>query len=183
MKIIFLDRDGVINKDPGGWTKYDYVADWSDFHILPGVFDALKVLKENGYRVIIISNQAGVGKGYFTESDLKTIDGRMVSLVKANGGEIEASYYCTHKDEDNCHCRKPGIGLFEKAKEKYKFDSGNTYFLGDTRRDIEAGSKARLKTALVLTGKAGQGEIGGWLVKPDRIFKDLLEAVEWIVKS
>ncbi len=181
-KVIFLDRDGVINKDPGGWTKYDYVADWRDFQILPGVFEALKLLKANGCKVVIISNQAGVGKGYFTEDGLKAIDQKMRKRIVAHGGDIEASYYCVHTPEADCGCRKPKTGLFERAGKKLNMDFSGAYFIGDTRRDVEAGRRAGLKTILVLTGKASRDEAEAWGEKPDHIFENLLEAVRWLLK-
>ena len=179
-KFIFLDRDGVINKDPGGWTRYDYVTSWSEFHFLPGALEALALLKENGYRAIVISNQAGVGKGHFSETDLKRIDKKMADEVRKKGGEIAESFYCTHKEEENCPCRKPKTGLFDRAMGIYKAGEG-ACFVGDTRRDIIAGHNAGLETMLVLSGKAARKDIEGWEHKPDHIFDDLLEAVNWLV--
>ena len=107
MKAIFIDRDGVINKDPGGWTKYNYVTTWKEFHFLPRALEALKILKENNVKVIVISNQAGVSKSYFSRQALKAINDKMLKEIEKNGGEIENVYYCLHSDEDNCNCRKP----------------------------------------------------------------------------
>ena len=93
MKAIFIDRDGVINKDPGGWTRFGYVTDVADMHYIPGVFKALRLLRENGIKVIVISNQAGVGKGHFTREDLDRINAAMLKKVAAEGGRIDAVYY------------------------------------------------------------------------------------------
>jgi len=179
--VVFVDRDGVINKDPGGWTKYDYITDWSDFHFLPGAVEALKKLKEHGYKVIVISNQAGVGKGYFKEEKLTEIDRMMVDELRASGADIEASYYCIHREEDGCACRKPKTGLFDKAREKYRINMKGAYFIGDTKRDMIAGANAGLRTVLVLTGHAAREDVDGWDVRPEYIGKDLKGAVDWIL--
>jgi D-glycero-D-manno-heptose 1,7-bisphosphate phosphatase len=181
LKPIFIDRDGVINKDPGGWTEHSYVTDPKDFHFLPGSLEALRKLKENHYRVIIISNQAGVNKGYFTVDRLNAIDKEMLREVKKAGGEITESFYCIHKKEDNCNCRKPKTGLLEKAAKKYGIDTGDTYFIGDSEADVIAGKKMGSKTIFVLSGKTSEEEIKGFSEKPDYVFKDLLEAVNWLL--
>jgi histidinol-phosphate phosphatase family protein len=180
-KAIFVDRDGVINKDPGGWTRYDYVTKWDEFHFLPGVFEALRRLKEHGYKVIVISNQAGVGKGYFREEELREIDRRMVDEVRRRGADIEASYYCVHAEADGCACRKPKTGLFDRAMEAYAIDLKKACFIGDTRRDIIAGHNAGLETALVLTGKTSPKDVDAWDVRPDYMGRDLRDAVEWVL--
>ena len=107
MKAVFLDRDGVINQYPGD-TKY--VSSWADFHFIPGGKLALKRLKVVGYKIFIISNQAGVAKGIYSEGRLNEITGNMLSELSSAGIEIAGVYYCTHRDEDNCSCRKPKTG-------------------------------------------------------------------------
>lgn len=183
MKAIFIDRDGVLNDDPGGWTRYNYVTDWEEFRFLPGAFEALRILKENDTKVVIISNQAGVSKGYFSKEKLDEINAKMSEEIEKKGGAIEQSYYCLHRDEDNCDCRKPRVGLFEMAREKYGVDFKGTYFIGDSKADIMAGKAIGCKTILVLSGKASLEEVGGWGDKPDYIFKNLLESVKWLVRG
>jgi histidinol-phosphate phosphatase family protein len=180
-KTVFMDRDGVINKDPGGWTKYNYVTTPVEFKFIPGATEALEKLKNAGYRVIVISNQAGVSKGYFSREQLKAVDGHMLKEVKKAGGRIEESFYCIHRDEDNCNCRKPKAGLLEMAAKKYKVKTKNAYFIGDTEADMKAGKAAGAKTILVLSGKAAPGEEKKWPQKPDHVFKDLFEAVNWLL--
>ncbi len=182
-KVIFLDRDGVINKDPGGWTKYNYVTCPSDFRFLPGALAALRRLKEGGYKVIVISNQAGVNKGYFTKKELKVIDRRMRDGVRKRGGKIEASYYCVHTKEEDCPCRKPKAGLFDKARKAYKIDSAGTYFIGDTPQDVMAGADAGLKTILLLTGKTSKDHIRECNISPGHVCDSLKEAVAWLFKQ
>ena len=183
MRTIFVDRDGVINKDPGGWTEHNYVTEWKDFHFLPGALEALKLLNRNGIRVIVISNQAGVSKGYFTKEELDKVNSKMLDEIGKRGGRIEGVYYCIHKDEDNCLCRKPKTGLFETAVSAFKINPKNTYFIGDTRIDIAAGNNIGCKTILVLSGLATLEEMKKWDVKPDYVFKGILEAIKWLLNK
>ena len=181
MKALFIDRDGVINKDPGGWTKYSYVTEPKDLHFLPGSLDALRLLRDSGIGVIVVSNQAGVSKGYFTEGRLNEINDRMLKEISSHGGNVIAVYYCIHKDEDRCSCRKPGTGLFEMAARKYDIDFNDTYIIGDAKGDIEAGRRLGMKTIFVLSGKTPEGEMKKWKDKPDYVFRDLLGAVTWLL--
>ncbi len=183
MKVVFLDRDGVINEDPGGWTKYEYVTKWNEFRFLPGALEALRTLKEHGYKVFVVSNQAGVGKGYFRKEELEAVDRKMIEEVRRSGGDIEASYYCIHREEEGCACRKPKTGLFDKARGEYDIDAEGAYFVGDTKRDIAAGERAGLKTILVLSGKASAEEVTAWGARPHYIARDLRDAVDRILKA
>jgi len=182
-KAVFMDRDGVINKDPGGWTKYNYVTNWEEFHFIPGAPAALKILNEKGIKVIVISNQAGVNKGYFSKEDLEALNKKMLDVVKKRGGSIGEVYYCVHTEEEMCDCRKPNTANLEKAAKAHGIDLKDTFFIGDTRLDVAAGKKAGCKTILVLSGKATREEAGGWEEKPDHVFGDLLEAVKWITRK
>lgn len=181
MKAIFVDRDGVINKDPGDWTKYNYVTDPKDLQFIPGALEALRLLNLSGIKVIVISNQAGVSKGYFSKKELDEVDSKMIREARKAGGDIERSYYCVHKDEDNCNCRKPKPGLLEMAARQHGIDLKDTYFVGDSLVDAAAGAKAGCKTIFVLSGKTTLAEMKRWNHKPDYVFKDLLEAVKWIL--
>ena len=183
MKFLFMDRDGVINKDPGGWTEHDYVTRWEDFHFLPGAKEALALLKSKGYDIIVISNQGGVSKNYFSKSVLDDITGKMLEEIEAAGGCIKKAYYCIHQDNDGCDCRKPKTGLFKQAEKELGIKAGGAWFIGDGNMDVEAGKAAGLKTALVLSGKSASGDVKEWDTKPDYIFKDLLEAVKFIVTN
>lgn len=182
-KTIFIDRDGVINKDPGGWTEHNYVTEWEDFHFLPGSKEAIKRLSDAGYEIIIMSNQAGISKGFYSEDKLNGINIKMLKELRKKGGMIKKTYYCIHQDSDNCDCRKPKIGLFRRAEKELGIKSEGSYFIGDGRVDVEAGRAARLKTILVLSGKTKLEDVEGWGVKPDYTFKDLPEAVDFILKK
>ncbi len=182
MKVIFLDRDGVINKDPGGWTEHSYVTCWEDFHFLPGSKEAIKDLTDAGYEIVIISNQAGVNKGHFSEDDLKGVTEKMLKEIADSGGRIRSVYYCPHTKDENCACRKPETGLFEKAAEEVDVNFRNTFFIGDGGMDIEAAGRLGLKSILLLSGKSSMKDVGAWKYKPDTIKKDLREAINWILK-
>ncbi len=182
-KYIFIDRDGVINKDPGGWTEHDYITDWNDFYFLPGVLEALRILNEKGIKVIIVSNQGGISKGFFTKDKLDEINTMMVKKIRENGGDVEESFYCPHSSADNCSCRKPLPGMLEMASKKYSIDPKKTYFIGDDKRDIIAGKSIGCKTVLVLSGKSSRQETSKWQDKPDHIFENLLEAVRSLIKG
>jgi histidinol-phosphate phosphatase family protein len=182
-KTIFIDRDGVINKDPGGWTEHSYVTRWEDFHFLPGAKEALKRLFDNGYDIIIISNQGGVSKEYFSQDALDEITGKMLTEIRAAGARIRKTYYCVHQDSDNCDCRKPKTGMFRQAEKDLGIKSKGTYFIGDGKVDVEAGNSIGLKTVLVLSGKTPAEEVDGWEIRPDHIFRDLFEAVKFILNE
>jgi histidinol-phosphate phosphatase family protein len=160
-----------------------YVLKWKEFRFLPGAKRAIKKLTDAGYSIYIISNQAGIAKKYFTLKDLKAITKKMAGELEKSGGKIKAAFYCPHSKEDNCGCRKPKTGLFKKALKKGNIDFRKTYFIGDNIRDVVAGKAIGCKTVLVLSGKVKSRNSKGWEAKPDLIKKDLLEAVESILRK
>ena len=178
-KILFLDRDGVINKER--ITKSGYITKPSEFMFQPGLKEAFKLLKENHFKVIIISNQAGVAKGLYTQKTLDKITQKMIRGISKLGGSIEAVYYCTHDTKADCPCRKPKPGLFYKAAKERNIDFKNTYYIGDTERDAVAGKEAGMKTIAVSYGKTKRSDIKKWKKQPDYIVKDLYTAVKKIV--
>ena len=181
MKVLFIDRDGVINKDPGGWTEHSYVTKWEEFHFLPGAKEALKLLTDNGYDIIVISNQGGVNKKFFSKTALDSVTQKMLQEIEAAGARIRKVYYCVHQDSDNCDCRKPKAGMFRQAERDLGIKAEGAYFIGDGKVDVEAGKIMGLKTALVLSGKTPLEDVNEWELKPDHIFKDLSEAVKFIL--
>ncbi|MFH1877542.1 MAG: HAD family hydrolase [Candidatus Omnitrophota bacterium] len=182
-KYVFIDRDGVVNKDPAGWTEYGYVTRWEDFVFLPGVLDAFKKFAESGYSAVIITNQQCVGKGYLSENELDLIMSRMKNEVEEHGGRIAGIFYCPHLKEEKCACRKPDDGLFRMAAEKLGIsDFSGSFFIGDTSRDVAAGKKARLKTIVVLSGKSSREDVAGFGVKPDYVCEGLLEAADRVLE-
>jgi len=185
MQIIFLDRDGVINKYPG---DFEYVKSWEEFHFLPKVKPALKELSNKGFKIFIISNQAGVSKGIYSQESLNQITQNMLKELARNNINITDVYYCIHRQEDNCSCRKPKTGLIDIAvakikKEGARIDLSKSYLIGDTSRDIETGRAAGLKTILVFSGKEKPENRNKWLSLPDFTAQNLSEAVDLILKN
>ena len=183
-KYLFIDRDGVINKDPGGWTEFGYVTRWEDFHVIPGSLEALRKITDAGYRIIIISNQQVVGKGHLGQEDLDKLTENIKGVLIEAGADVAKIYYCVHKKEDDCECRKPKSGMFHMAQEELGIKSLDGFFyIGDTERDVEAGKSAGLKTILVLSGKSTYDDVEHWDYKPDYICENLDEAVDTILKK
>jgi D-glycero-D-manno-heptose 1,7-bisphosphate phosphatase len=145
---IFLDRDGVLNKK---MPRAQYVCSWKDWSWLPGAKEALTLLKEAGYRVILITNQPGIARGFMTEEDLSAIHQKMIEEVRSAGGEIFAIYHCPHGWDDGCECRKPSPGMLFQAQRDFHLDLTRTYFVGDDIRDKQAGLSAGSKTILLST--------------------------------
>ncbi len=181
MKIVFLDRDGVISD----YTPNDYVKTWEEFHFLSKSIDGLKKLASNGFQFIIISNQAGVNKGLISIENLRDVTEKMEKIFKDKGINILKTYYCPHTDEENCECRKPKTGLFQQANKDFgSIDFSKTFFIGDSPIDIEAGKNIGTKTILVLSGRTkSEEETKEWLYKPDYIAKDLIESAKIIIAN
>lgn len=182
MRVVFLDRDGVINRYPGD-TKY--VTSLSGFRFLPNAKKAITILTKAGFKVFIISNQAGVSKGIYSKASLGEITRYMLKKVNSAGGKIDGVYHCTHQDRHNCLCRKPRAGLIYKALKEKKIDKSalkDSYFVGDTIRDVITAKRAGLKSILVFSGKEKPQNKGSWDVLPDYTAKNLSEAVELILK-
>lgn len=150
-KIVLLDRDGVINKKP---KKGNYIKKWEEFKFLPGVIEAIKLLNNSGYKIFVISNQAGIARGRMSENDLDLIHKNMKKELLKNGTKVHGIYYCPHGWNEGCKCRKPKPGMLFKASEEHLFDLTKAVFIGDDRRDMEAGKKAECKTILVNTKKS-----------------------------
>ncbi len=175
-KVIFIDRDGVINVDLMG-----YVEKPEDFRFEEGAVEALKKLHEAGYKIIVISNQAGVGDGVFTSDACWDVHKHMLALLAKEGVDIFSAHYCLHGKTAGCKCRKPEIGLFKEAEKRIEFDKKKTYFIGDKATDVQAGKTYGIKTAFVRTGHGLEDEklLKGELV-PELRANNLLSAVNLI---
>lgn len=143
---VILDRDGVLNKKP---PKAHYVRAWHEFEWLPGAKEALHLLAEAGYRVIVVSNQAGIARGAMTEADLTHIHERMNAEVAKAGGHIDAVYFCPHDWDGGCECRKPKPGMLFQAQRDFDLDLSRTFFIGDDERDAQAAEAAGCLSVLV----------------------------------
>lgn len=178
-KVVFLDRDGVINRD-----SPDYIKSWSEFEFLPGSLEALKLLTLNGFAAIIITNQSVINRKMVSEKVLDYMHTMMKEVVKSLGGQIKDVFFCPHVPEDRCSCRKPNPGLIFKAKQKYRIDIATSVMVGDSAKDIECARNAGCGHAvLVKTGNGDEAEkiLKEKSINPDLIARDLLEAVGWII--
>lgn len=177
-RVVFVDRDGVINED-----LFDYVKNWKDFRFYGGVLPGLKRLTEADYKIILISNQAGVGDGEFPEKVHWDIHQKMLKTFQKEGIRLHAAYFCLHGKEAGCECRKPKAGLFHQAAQNgLPFDKSRTWFVGDKKTDVEAGKNFGLRTVLVRTGYGlkQETECQGPL-RPDCIVDNFREAVDRIL--
>ena len=168
---IFLDRDGVINKE------VNYLSNPDDFEFIEGSIEALKILMDKKYLLIVISNQAGIARGYFTEEDVEKIHGKMINILKENDVILDDIFYCPHHPDftEECECRKPKPGMIFKARDKYNINLKKSYMVGDTLKDIEAGHNAQCFTVLVLTGYGIEERNKIGTIQPDFVYKTLLE--------
>jgi D-glycero-D-manno-heptose 1,7-bisphosphate phosphatase len=148
MKLIILDRDGVINHDSD-----EYIKSPEEWVPIPGSLEAIARLHRAGYKIVVATNQSGVGRGLFDMDTLARIHAKMLEAVRAKGGEIDAIFFCPHKPEDNCRCRKPQPGLFLEIAERLKVNLNGVYAVGDTERDVIAARLVAARPALVRTGK------------------------------
>ncbi|MDP2927655.1 MAG: HAD-IIIA family hydrolase [Candidatus Omnitrophota bacterium] len=180
MKIVFLDRDGVINKYPGDRL---YVTSLRKFRFLPRAKQAIALLSKAGYKIFVASNQAGVGKGAYAQKTLDSITTKMLEDIEQAGGKITKVYYCTHRKEACCSCRKPKPGLLKKAAREFKVNLKEAYFVGDTIRDVLTAHAVGAKSVLILSGKEKLSNQKNWEAKPDFVFKDLLAAAEFLIKK
>jgi len=147
MKVIFLDRDGVINKEVG------YLHKVEDFEFIDGVFDACSNFQSSGYKIIIVTNQSGIERGYYREDDFQTVTQWMLEQFINHGVQILDVFFCPHGPDSNCDCRKPKPGMFNQAKNKYGIDMENSWMIGDKEADIQAANSAGiLNTVLVKSG-------------------------------
>ena len=173
---VFLDRDGTINQDIG------YIDSPERLFIIDGAASAIKRLNSKGFRVVVITNQSGVGRGYFTKEAADSVNKKLEEVLKREGAHLDGIYYCPHHPDDNCECRKPRIGLLEKAKNDLAIDFKKSYVIGDKGSDIEIAQSIGGKGILVLTG-SGKDEKQKLDHEPSYIATDLKDAVEWIIKD
>ena len=173
-KAVFLDRDGTIAED------VSYCRRIEDFHILSTVPEAIRLLNQNGFKVVVITNQSGIARGYFTEERLTEIHHFMKMEILKSGGVVDAVYYCSHHPDDRCGCRKPGTELFIKAAEDLKIDLESSYMIGDRQMDIDAGKSAGCRTLLVTTGPNLEKGVSSYA---DHTAGSLIEAARWIIED
>ena len=186
-KAVFLDRDGVIIKEP---PYYAHKID--QLELIPKSAEAIRLLNESGFKVIVVSNQAGVARGYYQEKDIQIYNNEMKRQLEEKGARIVAIYYCPHHPEAtiekykiDCECRKPKPGMLIQAEKDLDLNLKLSFLIGDKISDIEAGCRAGCKTILVLTGQGNNEskKISKMNIKPNYISKDLHTAIQIINRN
>lgn len=197
-KVIFLDRDGTMNEE------VHYLHKPEDLKLLPGIGQAVRRFNEAGYQVVVVTNQAGVARGYYTEQDVIELHAYLNRMLKEEGAHVDAFYYCPHHPEHGigpykteCRCRKPGIGMFEQAEQAFKdgINKEESYMIGDKLLDVEAGHRYGVRSVLVGTGYGGkireEQSAKGLLDEDGKCLdgsydfyaEDLVQAAEWILRD
>ena len=175
---VFLDRDGTLNYDPG------YLKSAAELNLLPGVAKALARLKAAGAKLVVVTNQSGVGRGLLTLKDLETIHARLQGLLEQQGAVLDAIYFCPHHPDDGCLCRKPGRAMIDRAVAELQLDLRRSYFVGDHLRDMQLARIVGAKPILVTTGAVDTqalDRLGEEQGLPDKVAGSMDEAAEWIL--
>jgi D-glycero-D-manno-heptose 1,7-bisphosphate phosphatase len=176
MKLVILDRDGVINYDSPHFIKNP--DEWKP---IPGSLEAIALLNQSGYRVALATNQSGIGRGLFDMATLNAIHDKMHRALGQFGGRIDALFYCPHAAEDNCDCRKPKSGMIEEIGSRFGIDLKTVYSVGDSLRDLQASATSGAQCILVLTGKGEKTLLEGNLPEDTWVCADLAEAAQRII--
>ena len=152
--LVILDRDGVINQYDGG-----YICSADDWHPIPGSIEAVARLCNAGHRIAIATNQSGIARGYYPDTELEAMHRKLTQLVAAAGGHVGVIAFCPHHPDELCACRKPRTGLLEQIREQYQLGSlAGSVMVGDSRKDLEAGASAGCRPVLVRTGNGRDTE-------------------------
>lgn len=175
-KLIILDRDGVINYDSDQFIKNP--EEWKP---IPGSLEAIARLCQADYRVVVATNQSGIGRGLFDMQTLNAIHDKMHKACALAGGRIDAVFFCPHTSEMNCHCRKPKSGMIEEIAMRYGMNLNGVPAVGDSLRDLEASAKLGARPYLVLTGKGTKTQAKGGLPEGTQIFPDLAAVVATLI--
>ncbi len=178
MKLVILDRDGVINFDSEHYIKTP--AEWNP---IPGSLEAIAQLTQAGYKVVVATNQSGIGRGLFDMDTLNAIHNKMHRAAQAAGGRIDAIFYCPHTADSGCDCRKPRPGMLERIAACFNLDLGKSYLIGDSLRDLQAAVSGGAKPILVLTGKGEKTHKDGGIPEETLVFANLAAAVQHLLQS
>jgi D-glycero-D-manno-heptose 1,7-bisphosphate phosphatase len=179
-KVVFLDRDGVINRD-----SPDYIKDWSEFEFIPGSIEAIRDLTQNGFVSILVTNQSALSRRLITRQKLEYVHAMMCKAIAAGGGKITDIFFCPHLPDDGCDCRKPQPGLIFQARRKYNIDLTQALMIGDSAKDIACARTAGCGHAiLVKSGKdvGVEKDLKAKRVVADYVAEDLADAVRWIIQ-
>jgi D-glycero-D-manno-heptose 1,7-bisphosphate phosphatase len=176
LKLVILDRDGVINYDSATFIKSP--AEWIP---IPGSLEAIAMLNQSGYRVAVATNQSGIARGLFDMAALNAIHDKMHRALSQVGGRVDALFYCPHAADDHCDCRKPKTGMIEDISRRFSIELNHVYAVGDALRDMQAFSNAGCKPILVRTGKGEETLAQGQLPPKVLVMADLAEAAQHII--
>jgi D-glycero-D-manno-heptose 1,7-bisphosphate phosphatase len=171
-RFVLVDRDGTLN------VERNYLSDPDQLELIPGTAAAIKALKDAGFGVAVITNQSGIGRGYFDMATLDRVHARLAELLAAEGAAVDGIYLCPHGPDDDCGCRKPLPGMVEQAMAEHGFDPRAAAVVGDKEVDVELGRAVGAKTFLVRTGYGRKYEAA---TKADRVVDDLAAAVQIIL--
>ena len=177
MKLVILDRDGVINYDSDA-----YIKNPDEWKPIPGSLEAVVRLNQAGYRVVLATNQSGIGRGLFEMATLNAIHDRLHRALGQLGGRIDAIFFCPHAQEDGCSCRKPKPGLFEQIGHRLNISLHGVPSVGDALRDLQAAAAVGAQPILVLTGKGQKTARDGGLPPATLTFPDLAAAAQAIIR-
>jgi heptosyltransferase II len=175
---VFLDRDGTLNYDPG------YLKIAADLKLLAGVGPALARLKKAGAKLVVVTNQSGVGRGLMTLKDLEAVHARLQGLLEQEDAALDAIYFCPHHPDDGCHCRKPNVGMVERAVSELQLDLRRSYLIGDHARDIQLAHRVGAKAILLTPAPMDAQTLDRLKVEqamPDALAKSMIEAVDWLL--
>ncbi|HEX7455716.1 MAG TPA: D-glycero-beta-D-manno-heptose 1,7-bisphosphate 7-phosphatase [Gallionella sp.] len=176
MKLIILDRDGVINFDSDQFIKN--TAEWLP---IPGSLEAIARLNQADYRVVVATNQSGIGRGLFDMPTLNAIHNKMHKACALVGARIDAVFFCPHTADSHCHCRKPEVGMLEEIAARYNVDLAGVPVVGDSLRDLLPAAVLGARPFLVLTGKGTKTQAAGGLPEGTLVFPDLAAVVAELV--
>jgi D-glycero-D-manno-heptose 1,7-bisphosphate phosphatase len=177
MKLIILDRDGVINYDSDQFIKKP--EEWQP---ITGSLEAIAQLNQANYRVVVATNQSGIGRGLFEMPMLNAIHDKMHKAGALVGARIDAVFFCPHTNESHCHCRKPKAGMLEEIASRYNVNLAGVPAVGDSLRDLQAGVTVGAQPYLVLTGKGAKTQAAGGLPEGTLVFADLAAVVAELLK-
>ncbi|OYY50397.1 MAG: D-glycero-beta-D-manno-heptose-1,7-bisphosphate 7-phosphatase [Methylophilales bacterium 28-44-11] len=178
MKLVILDRDGVINQD-----SVTFIKNPSEWVPILGSLEAIAMLNQSGFRVAVATNQSGIARGLFDMAALNAIHDKMHKALSLVGGRIDALFYCPHAADDHCDCRKPKTGMIEEISRRFSIELNQVYAVGDALRDIQAFGQAGCKPILVRTGKGEETLTKGNLPDNVLVMADLAEAAQHIISE
>ena len=170
---VFLDRDGTVVEDPG------YLHQPDQLRLFPGAAQAINLLNRQGFQVILVTNQAGIGRGYYSEQDFWRVQARLDEALQCSAARVDAVYFCPHHPDVGCACRKPAPGMLLTAAAERAVELGRSYVIGDKWSDVAAGAAAGCRTVLL----APAGAPPGAPAAPHHVARDLWSAVQWVLND